>query len=376
MAKKKAQAQNKSTEKQSAQLPVGEQMSDILLIMDKMELIVRALSEIDKNGKAKTVPIEKKEENNFLKLDKHSNLAENFIKNFWSQLKDPTRFRLIKLPFSNYQKNKETIKDLSEGKDTDRVKEFLKKYEIRLKEAEQTDSINNKNKTIMAKKEQSPQTPAAENQPATGVKYRFNESLIDWKQLENFGLSKDFLQEKGLLDPMLRGYKTNQTVPISMNFGSAVLRTDARLSFQQSATGSAVLAIHGIRKEPELERAFFGHIFSPEDKQNLKDSGNMGRVVDLKTRNGETTPSLISLDKLTNELAAVRVEHIYISDTIKGVKLTKDEMTDLKAGKSIYLEGMISQNNKEFNGNVQYNADRRGIEFIFENDRLFNSRKK
>jgi hypothetical protein len=33
-----------------------EQMSDILLILDKKELSVRAVSEIGKDGKAKTVP--------------------------------------------------------------------------------------------------------------------------------------------------------------------------------------------------------------------------------------------------------------------------------------------------------------------------------
>ena len=34
-----------------------------------------------------------------------------------------------------------------------------------------------------------------------------------------------------------------------MNFGSAVLRTDARLSFQQSLAGEVVLGIHGIRQK-------------------------------------------------------------------------------------------------------------------------------
>ncbi len=58
--------------------------------------------------------------------------------------------------------------------------------------------------------------------------------MINWEELKKFGLSREYLQERGLLDQMLKGYKTNQVVPISMNFGSAVLRTDARLSFQQS----------------------------------------------------------------------------------------------------------------------------------------------
>ena len=111
--------------------------------------------------------------------------------------------------------------------------------------------------------------------------------MIDWEGLKNFGISRDFLKEKGLLDNMLKGYKTNELVPVSMNFDSAVLRTDARLSFQQSAAGPVVLAMHGIRKAPELDKPFFGHVFSEEDKKNLKESGNMGRVVEIKNRSEE-----------------------------------------------------------------------------------------
>ena len=40
--------------------------------------------------------------------------------------------------------------------------------------------------------------------------------MINWEQLKNFGLSREELQERGLLDQMLRGYKTNQVVPIKM----------------------------------------------------------------------------------------------------------------------------------------------------------------
>ena len=46
---------------------VNEQISDILLVMDKKELSVRAVSEIDKDGKVKTVPADKEHQNDFLK---------------------------------------------------------------------------------------------------------------------------------------------------------------------------------------------------------------------------------------------------------------------------------------------------------------------
>lgn len=231
--------------------------------------------------------------------------------------------------------------------------------------------------TVNEDVQMSPREVLAQQQAAQGEQQqqrapRYNESMIDWEQLKLFGLSREFLAERGLLDQMLRGYKTNQTVPITMNFGSAVLRTDARLSFQQSVNGPVVLAIHGMRQKPDLDRPYFGHIFSEEDKKNLLETGNMGRVVELKTRGGELVPSFISIDRLTNEVVAVKSENVSIPDDIKGVKLTEQEKADLKEGKSVYLEGMKSQAGKEFNARVQISAERRGIEFIFDNDKVFN----
>lgn len=195
--------------------------------------------------------------------------------------------------------------------------------------------------------------------------------MIDWEQLKHFGLSREYLQERGLLDSMLKGYKTNQVVPITMNFGSAVLRTDARLSFQQSPQGPVVLGIHGIRQQPDLERPFFGHIFSEEDKKNLRESGNMGRVVNLRVRN-EEVPSFLSIDRLTNEIVAMKAENAYIPEKISGVTLTDQEKAELREGKAIYVEGMTSKAGNSFDAYLQFNADRKGLEYIFPNDRIFN----
>ena len=103
-----------------------------------------------------------------------------------------------------------------------------------------------------------------------------------------------------------------------------------------------MLGIHGIRKEPELDRPYFGHIFTEEDKKNLRESGNMGRVADLNLRGNTTEPCLISIDKNTNELVAVRQEHVYIPNEIKGVTLTPDEIQKLKNGEQIFVDGMKS----------------------------------
>ena len=349
------------------------QMSDIVLVLDKMELLIQAVSEINKNGKYSTVPADKEHQNSFLKIDRYATFFENFLKNFWSQLKDPTHFGLFTMKEEEFDKPevKQAIEDLAEGKKTKAVEEFLKKYEITPKNQTEQ-SINYQNSEEMAKKNQTQQPVVEANDQQQNNQYRYNESMINWDQLKNFGLSREYLQERGLLDSMLKGYKTNQLVPINLNFGSAVLRTDARLSLQQSNTGEVVLAIHGIRKQPELERPYFGHIFSEEDKKNLLETGNMGRVVELKGRNGEYIPSFISLDKMTNEVVAMRAENVYIPNEIKGVQLTDQEKNDLREGKKVYIEGMTAKSGNEFNAHIQVSAERRGIDFIFENDRIFN----
>ena len=354
------------------QVSENEQMSDIVFILDKMELILQAVSKIGKDGKYSTVPADKEHSNSFLKIDRYANMFENFVKNFWSQLKDPTRFGIlsVKADTLDSPEVKQAIEDLAAGKQTKAVEDFLKKYEIVPRDKE-NQSINNQNQEEMAKKNET-QQQATQGDGTQQPKYRYNDSMINWEELKNFGLSREYLMERGLLDQMLRGYKTNQVVPISMNFGSAVLRTDARLSFQQSVGGPIVLGIHGIRQKPELERPYFGHIFSEEDKKNLLETGNMGRVVELKGRNGEYIPSFISIDKLTNEVVAMRAENAYIPQEIKGVKLTDQEINDLREGKKVFIEGMISNNGKEFDAHIQVNAERRGIEYIFENDKLFN----
>ena len=357
------------TPKQSPPVVENEQFSDIILILDKMELLLQAVTKLDKNGRYESVAAKEENRNSFLKLDRYANMFESFVKNLWSQLKDPTRFGIlsVKEQALDDPKVRQAIEDLAAGKKTDAVAEFLAKYDITPKGKGQ--SINNQNDKEMAKQEQTTQAQTPQDgQP----KYRFNESMIDWEQLKHFGLSREYLQERGLLDSMLKGYKTNQVVPITMNFGSAVLRTDARLSFQQSRSGDIVLGIHGIRQKPDLDRPYFGHIFSDEDKKNLLETGNMGRVVELKNRNGEYVPSFVSIDKLTNEVVAMKAENVFIPREISGVELTEQEQNDLREGKKIFVEGMTARSGIPFDAHLQVNAERRGVEFIFENDKLFN----
>ena len=147
-----------------------------------------------------------------LKIDRYASMFENFLKNFWSQFKDPTRFGLltIKEDTLDSPEVRQAVEDIAAGRKSDAVDEFLKKYEI-VPRTKENQSINNQNQEEMAKKNQTQQQAA----PETGQqpKYRYNESMINWEELKHFGLSREELQERGLLDQMLKGYKTNQSYP-------------------------------------------------------------------------------------------------------------------------------------------------------------------
>ncbi|MCS3157277.1 DUF3945 domain-containing protein [Phocaeicola dorei] len=185
--------------------------------------------------------------------------------------------------------------------------------------------------------------------------------MVNWEELEKVGISKASLEQQGLLDSMLKGYKTNKLVPLTIHLsGLLTAKLDARLSLIPQQDGQVGLAIHGIRKEPQLERPYFGFNFSEEDKKNLRETGNMGRAVELNLRGSEYTPCLISIDKNTNELVAVRQEHVYIPQEVSGVRLTDEEIRLLKEGQPVKVEGMTSKTGKEFDATLQYSAERRG----------------
>ena len=326
-----------------------EQLSDILLVLDKEKMKIQAVKSIDENGKMETVEPTKKNQNQFMRVDK----SGDFFSNFFSQLKNPTNFSFFKVPAPlAIDKAQELQKQVD--KPTPEGEKVMKEYEVKT-EPQQDKKQENQNNMATAQT-----TPEVSE-------YRYKPEQIDWDTMKNLGLSKEYLEKRNLLDPLLRGYKTNELLPIGVNFGGSVLRTDARLSLQQAEDGNVIVAIHGIKKEPNLHFEFFGHKFTDEDKKNLLETGNMGRVVNLvNSKTGELMPSIISIDRLTNDVIALRTEFIKIPDEIKGVKLNEEQKQTLMEGKPLKLEGMISTKGTEFSATVQFNADKRYVEFLFD----------
>ncbi|MRX38389.1 DUF4099 domain-containing protein [Flavobacterium sp. LC2016-23] len=330
-----------------------EQISEILLVLDKEKMKIMAVKGIDENGKLETIEPSKKNQNQFMRVDKQGDLFSNFFSNFFSQLKNPTNFSFFKIPAPlSIKLAKEMQKQVDQP--SPEGDKLMKQHEVKTPQ----ENHKQENKNNMETTQSTPDTS----------EYKYKPEQIDWETMNNLGLSKEKLEKMNLLDPLLKGYKTNELVPVSLNLGTAVTRMDARLSLQSNDDGQVVVAIHGIRKEPNLNFEFFGHSFSQADKNNLLETGNMGRVVNLvniKNPN-ETIPSIISVDRLTNELVALRTEFIKIPDELKGVKLNDEQKQTLMEGKPLYLEGMTSKKGTQFDATVQFNADKRFVEFQFD----------
>jgi len=330
-----------------------EQLSEILLVLDKEKKKIQAVKSIDENGKLETVDPVKKNQNQFMRVDKNGDLFSNFFSNFFSQLNNPTNFSFFKVPaIFAVDTAKEMQRQLTNP--TFEGEQLMRQNEIKIEQNKDEKQLN-KNDMETA------QTPQQTSE------FRFKPEQIDWETMNNLGLSREKLEKMNLLESLLKGFKTNELVPISLNLGSAIVRTDARLSLQPTEDGKVVAAIHGIRKEPNLNYPFFGHEFTKEDKKNLLETGNMGRVVNLtNSKTSETLPSIISVDRLTNELVALRTDFVKIPDDIKGVKLDDQQKQTLMEGKPLHLEGMISKKGTEFDATVQFNADKRFVEFLFD----------
>ena len=124
-----AENQHADTANYDNQIPVDEQLSDILLVFDKEEKQLKAVKGIDEKGELKTAPADSKSLDDFMKVDKQGNMLSNFFSNFMRQVQNPSRFSFFKIPI---EKSVNTIEKLQNhlAKLTEKGKEYLKKYEV------------------------------------------------------------------------------------------------------------------------------------------------------------------------------------------------------------------------------------------------------
>jgi hypothetical protein len=328
---------------------------DVLLVKEKGSNELH-IANADKNGKLKSAKLNEGENPDFLKIDRNGSILENFFENFMRQVKDPTRFEFFRVPLD---KMGEVIQKLQEAYKTPEKLEntqFLNLYRI--------------NPEDFLKKQSQGQTQAqSQPQIQTSEKnYAISPKLVHWDKMEKFGITRESLEKSGNLDKLLN-YEKTSLMPVAIKFDGETLRSDARFSLRKQEGGSFSPSVHLIRKDPELERPYFGVKFSEEDRQNFLKTGNLGRIVEAEFKQGEKTPVYLSLDKQTNELVACRFSNVTVPEKYKGALLSEEQRQGLSRGEKIEVKGMTSAKGKKFDGEVQFNADKRYFELIFNNDK-------
>lgn len=210
------------------------------------------------------------------------------------------------------------------------------------------------------------QEPAQDGQPQAKTQ-RPNliaDGDVDWKELERFGVKRENLSEKDM--KALMNYGKTNLVTVNPTFGGDSYELQARLSFQKTEDGALKLTPHFVRHEPRLDIPHNGYTFTDEDKKKLKQTGNLGRLVDVAdTKTGEMRPSYISIDRLTNEIVDIPASKVRIPDRIGLTELLKPEQEILRAGLALPKEVTL-KGGRKFEAMLQVNADKRDVEFVPE----------
>ena len=305
------------------------------------------VSGIDDNGNLKTTEAIAANQAAFLKFNSKDGLLKNFMTNFLKQFNEPSRFGLYKVLADNVEQGVENLRTLLQSREKDESKQQLAEIGVSFEDY----------------------LPQKKN--ATAI----DESKIDWIQLDHLGLSRERLEQSGELERMLSWQKSN-LVTIAIPIGDTTIYTDARLAFRTNEQGDIGLAIHPLRKEPQLDFPYMGYKFSPEEKEQLLTTGNLGKTIEVTPKNGEPFSAYISIDPQTNEIIALRADRVNIPKEIKGVTLSDTQYKDLVEGKAVKVEGMTAKSGKSFNATLQINAERKGIEFIFGDNKSLQERQQ
>ena len=305
------------------------------------------VSGIDDKGKLQTTEAKDVHQAAFLKFNNKDGLLKNFMTNFLKQFNEPSRFGLYKVVANNVEQGVASLHTMLQNREKPENKQQLADSQVRF------DDFLPKQKNATA----------------------IDESKIDWKQLDDLGLTRERLEQSGELAKMLNWQKSN-LITITVPIGDTTIYTDARLAFRTDGEGNIGLAIHPLRKEPQLDFPYLGHKFSSEEKEQLLATGNLGKAIEITPKNGESFAAYVSIDPQTNELIALRADRVVIPKKIKGVTLSDAQYKDLVEGKAVKVEGMTAKSGKSFDATLQVNAEKKGIEFIFDNKQGLKERQQ
>ena len=349
---------------------------DVLIVRDEKTGEISVVAGLNADGSPKRTTAKAENAQSFLQFDRHGDVLDNFFKNFFRQCKEPSRFGFYRVAADQADKLLEVIKDLL--KDPDGNKEMLAPHKVdtsgyekkvqeeqaaeKPEQTEQKQEEPKKQEEMEQKNEQNQESPQ-QTQGNRGYQ-PIDESKINWQELEEkWGVKRDDLEKSGDLTKMLN-YGKSDLVRVSPNFGGEAFELDARLSFKKDSEGNVSLVPHFIRKEQKLDE-YKEHKFSDEDRKNLRETGNLGRVVDIVDREtGEIIPSFISIDRKTNEITDIPANKVRIPERIGKTEITKQEQDMLRAGLPVRDKLIERKDGRKFVTTLQVNVEQRGVEFV------------
>ncbi len=366
---------------------------DVLIVRDEKTGEISVVAGLKKDGTPKTTAASGANQKDFLLFDKNSNPLDSFLDNFFRQCKEPKRFGFYRVAAENIEHVIDVLKDLL--KNPEKNRDLLEPHHVDTSKYEQQaqtvpeevkptpDAANDLNPFWQSveehwfpdeKESEKQENGEAQNQTQDGQsaqekpdekKHLIDESRIDWANLEEqYGIKREALEASGDLEKML-GYGKSALVTVTPLIAGERFEIEARLSFKEMPDGSIGIVPHTIRKEPRLDEKFMEHEFTPEDKENLKKTGNMGRVVELVDKEtGEIIPSYVSIDRQTNEIEAIPVKDVPVTTRIGQTEFTEHEIAELVAGRALPNKEIVLSEKRKFTATLQVNVERRGVEFV------------
>lgn len=364
---------------------------DVLVVRDEKTGEISVVAGLSRDGTPKRAPAKAENTPDFLRFDRNSDLMDSFFRNFFRQCKEPSRFGFYRIAADQVENllgvMKELLKDPEANKeilsahkvDTSNYEKEAKQSEGQAKETASSDDAsktqaNTEKENVSSEQtnekendmEQKPEQTATEQQAQTapGVKQNLiSGNDVNLQELgAKYGIDFNSMNEKDM--KALFNYGKTGLVIVKPTFGGEQIEIQARLSFRKDDNDQLQLVPHFVRNEPKLDVAYKGYTFTPEDKKNLLQNGNLGKVVDFPDKNtGELRPHFISIDRLTNEIVDIPTNKVRIPDTIGKTPITKDDKRVLYSGIPLRKEIELA-NGRKFTPLLQVNVEQRGVEFV------------
>ena len=356
---------------------------DVLVVRDEKTGEISVVAGLSRDGTPKRAPAKAENTPDFLRFDRNSDLMDSFFRNFFRQCKEPSRFGFYRIAADQVENllgvMKELLKDPEANKeilsahkvDTSNYEKEAKQSEGQAKETASSDDASKTQANTEKENVSSEQTNEKENdmeqkpeQTAPGVKQNLiSGNDVNLQELgAKYGIDFNNMNEKDM--KALLNYGKTGLVIVKPTFGGEQIEIQARLSFRKDDNDQLQLVPHFVRNEPKLDVAYKGYTFTPEDKKNLLQNGNLGKVVDFPDKNtGELRPHFISIDRLTNEIVDIPTNKVRIPDTIGKTPITKDDKRVLYSGIPLRKEIELA-NGRKFTPLLQVNVEQRGVEFV------------